>query len=75
MNTDLDFLEENGDTAEWDNIRAGVAALRGDRKELFSALSTSLGKTIFPRNVRQFPVFEDYWDDAEFMKLFSSEDN
>ena len=32
MMADLDFLDQNGDTAA-ENIRAGVAALKGDRKE------------------------------------------
>lgn len=73
MMADLEFLEQNGDAAE-DNIRAGVAALKGDRKELFIALSASLGKTIFTENLMTFPVFEDYRGDPEFIKLFTPED-
>ena len=74
MMEDLEFLEQNGDTAEA-NIRAGVAALKGDRKELFVALSASLGKTISIENLKTFPVFEDYRYDPDFIKLFSEEDN
>ena len=68
MNADLDFLKQNGDTAEA-SIRAGVAALKGDRQEMFAALKESLHKTIFPAQLRTFPVFEDYKDDPEFLKL------
>ena len=74
MMADLEFLEQNGDTAE-DNIKAGVAALKGDRKELFVALSACLGETIFSDNLMNFPVFEDYKDDPDFIMLFDSEDN
>ena len=68
---DLDFLDQNGDTAA-ENIRAGVAALKGDRKELFLALNASLGKSISLENLKTFPVFEDYSDDPDFIDLFSS---
>ena len=73
MMSDLEFMEQNGDTAE-DNIQAGVAALKGDRKTLFIALNASFGKTIFLDNLRTFSVFEDYRDDPEFIKLFASEE-
>ena len=68
MKADLDFLEQNGDTEE-PNIRAGVAALRGDKNEMFASLNESLHKTIDPRNLTQFPVFEDYMDDPDFLEF------
>ena len=71
MKADLDFLEQNGDTVEA-NIRAGVAALRGDREGMFAALNQSLHKTIFPQHLRQFPVFEDYMDDPGFLEFIRS---
>ena len=71
MKADLDFLEQNGDTEEA-NIRAGVAALRGEREEMFAALNQSLHKTIFPQELTQFPVFEDYADDPAFLELIRS---
>ena len=71
MKADLDFLEQNGDTEEA-NIRAGVAALRGDREEMFASLKESLHKTIDPEHLTQFPVFEDYRDDPEFLELIKS---
>ena len=71
MMADLDFLEQNRDTAE-DNIRAGVAALRGDKQEMFDALHQSLHKTITPRQLTQFPVFEDYRDDPDFLEFIRS---
>ena len=46
---DLDFLEQNGDTAEA-NIKAGVAALTGDRTGMLTSAAywTKLvHKTIF----------------------------
>ena len=73
MMSDLEFLDQNGDTVA-EHIRAGVAALRGDRKELFVALNASLGKSISLENLMTFPVFEDYRDDPDFINLFGSED-
>ena len=68
MMEDLSFLEQNGDTAEA-NIRAGVAALRGNKKEMFAALKESLKDTVSSKDLRVFPVFEDYRDDAEFLEF------
>ena len=68
MEEDLDFLESNGDTQNA-NIRAGVAALRGDRDSMFNALKESLHKTLSPNALREFPVFEDYQNDPEFKLL------
>ena len=71
MMADLDFLEQNGDPREV-NIRAGVAALRGDKEGMFAALNQALHKTITPQQLTQFPVFEDYRDDSDFLELIRS---
>ena len=68
MRADLSFLEQNGDTAEA-ALRAGVAALKKDRKTMFEALEEALGETLAPKSLMVFPVFEDYRDDAEFLDL------
>ena len=74
MGDDLDFLEKNGDT-ENANIRAGVAALRRDKKEMFLALKDALNDTVSPEHLRVFPVFEDYQDDPDFIKFIHLADN
>ena len=68
MKNDLLFLEQNGYTASA-NIRSGVAALRGDKEAMFSALNESLYKSISPGDLMVFPVFEDYRDDPEFLEF------
>ena len=68
MRADLDFLEQNGDTSDL-NIRAGVAALRGDKEKMLTALEESLFKTISPDQLMTFPVFEDYQDDPDFARI------
>ena len=73
MVTDLDFLEQNGDTAEA-NIRAGVAALRNEKEEMLLALKESLHKSISPQHLMIFPVFEDFRDDPDFLKLARSDE-
>ena len=65
LTADLNFLDHNGDTVA-SNIKAGVAALRKDRKAMFDALKECLYKTISPTQLSVFPVFEDYQDDPEF---------
>ena len=69
MNADLDYLEENGTTATHAEIRAGVAALRGDKMGMFAALEECLFKTIVPRQLMTFPVFEDFREDQEFQNF------
>ena len=68
MMADLEFLEQNCGTAEL-NIKAGVAALRGDKVEMLNALDEALYKTLSPRDIRVFPVFEEYQGDPEFLRL------
>ena len=71
MMDDLSLLEQNGDTVEA-NIKAGVAALKGNKEEMFAALNESLDKTILPEHLRVFPVFEDYGEDPDFLKFVRS---
>ena len=71
MTSDLDFLEENGDTDE-PRFRAGVAALRGDKEAMLAALNEAVPRTISPDQLRVFPVFEDYRDDPDFINILRS---
>ena len=71
LKEDLNFLEQNGDTARA-NIRAGVAALRRNKKEMLAALKKSLKDTISSKDLRVFPVFEDFRDDPDFRELVRS---
>ena len=71
MMADLDVLDQDGSTAEA-FTKAGVAALRGDKREMFSALKESLNKTISPKDLEGFPVFEDYREDPDFLKFIQS---
>lgn len=72
MMDDLDFLVRNGDTAK-SNIRAGVAALKGEKHEMIDALRDALHKTIQTDELTRFPVFEEYRDDPDFVKFIESE--
>ena len=71
MMNDLEFLEHNGGTADA-SIRAGVAALKGDRADMLTALGECLNETISPEDLEVFPVFEDYQDDPVFVDFVSS---
>ena len=71
MEADLDFLEANGDMRK-DNLRAGVAALRGNKDEMFEALRRCLYVTISPEHLKTFPVFEDFQDDGDFLAFVAS---
>lgn len=66
MKADLDALEKNRDIRR-PNIRAGVAALRGNKPEMFDALKECLHRSISPKQLTIFPVFEDYQEDPDFM--------
>ena len=72
MMSDLESLEQNIDPAET-AIKAGVAALKGEKEEMFIALKDALHKTIEPENLMVFPVFEDYRDDPDFLKFVEKE--
>ena len=71
MMADLQFLEQNRDTKD-SRIQAGVAALRGNSDEMFAALKESLHESIFPEDLKVFPVFEDYRDDPAFLEFVRS---
>ena len=68
MQEDLRILDE-ADGRTHPNIKVGVAALRGDKEKFFAELDKVLNKTISPKALREFPVFEDYQDDIDFRKL------
>ena len=68
MRTDLELLEEAGYTDEI-NMKAGVAALKGDRAEMLATLDKCVPEMIAPSQLREFPVFEDYQDDPDFIQL------
>ena len=65
MSEDLDVLERDRDMKRPD-IKAGVAALRGDKDAMFAALRQCMHKSITPTQLLTFPVFEDYQGDTEF---------
>ena len=60
---------ENINNGSDPGLTAGVASLRGKKREMFEALDQVVNKTISAKNLVQFPVFEDYHDDAEFKRL------
>ena len=70
MLKDLEFLEQSENPLD-PNIKAGIGALKGDRANMFAALNEALGKTISPKYLREFPVFEDYQEDPEFLRLLT----
>ena len=72
MMSDLEFLEQNIDSAET-AIKAGVAALKEEKEKMFIALKDALHKTIQPENLMVFPVFEDYRDDPDFLNFVKKE--
>lgn len=53
-----------------DHIRAGIAALRKQKKVMLAALRKALEKKLLtPSDVEMFVVFEDYWDDPDLQAL------
>ena len=71
MIADLDILDQDSETLTT-SIKAGIAALRGDKVAMFLALNECLHKTIGTAQLSVFPVFEDYKDDPEFQELIKS---
>ena len=69
MDADLAKLDQDGAADDNPNIRAGVAALRGDKETMFAALEDSLFKTVIPSQLMTFPVFEDYRTDEDFREF------
>ena len=70
MRRELETLEHSEGVLP-EEFRAGIAALKGNRKEMFSALRGAVNKTISARALVEFPVFEDYQDDAEFQQFIA----
>lgn len=53
-----------------ERIQAGIAALRGDKDEMLKLLDINLARRLITTDdVRVFPVFEDYREDKDLLKL------
>ena len=70
MEEDLIKLEQSGEPA-LPALAAGVAALRGDKEAMLSAIGKDGHRSLGPKQLREFPVFEDYRDDPDFRKLLT----
>lgn len=68
MNDELQYLEKTGASGDI-NIKAGIAALKKDKEEMMLSLRKAIGQTLTQRDLKVFPVFEDYRDDRDFVKL------
>lgn len=68
MTSDLDFLENFGDTKN-KRIKVGVAALKRDKEGMLDEIPG----VFTPKELRVFPVFEDYLDDPDFLALVTLE--
>jgi hypothetical protein len=67
MEKDLKAIEER---KPGEHLRAGIAALRKDKEEMLKMLSLALDKGLLStKNVKIFPVFEDYHNDEDFKSL------
>jgi NAD-dependent SIR2 family protein deacetylase len=77
MNTDLDEIEdemkrETSIKFYMPALKAGVAALRKDKKGMLKALRGVLNKGYLSiEDVELYPVFEDYRNDTDFKSLIS----
>lgn len=77
MNKDLDAIEdamEREKAVEFyvPALAAGAAALRKDKKAMLKTLKRALNKGYLSiEDVKLYPVFEDYYNDADFKSLFS----
>ena len=57
------------------SLLAGIEALKGNREKLLDHLEQALKSSeVSPRDVRRFPVFEDFRDDVAFKSLVVSHD-
>ncbi|MQY58157.1 MAG: hypothetical protein GH144_00920 [Clostridia bacterium] len=67
MEKDLKEIEEREPT---ESLRAGIAALRKDKREMLKILSVAVDKRILSTaHIKIFPVFEDYHSDEDFKKF------
>lgn len=64
---------EEGNVDRPSALQSGIAALRGAHEEMIYSLKESLdAHEITVDQAREFPVFEDYRDEADFQSLLSS---
>ena len=81
MNKDLDAIEDAMKSEPSIKfyvpaLKAGVAALRRDKKAMLRALREALNKGYLSvGDVELYPVFEDYHDDPDFKSLISGGKN
>lgn len=67
MEKDLVEIEEREPD---ESLKAGIAALRKDKKKMLSMLSAVVDKGLLStEHIKMFPVFEDYRDDQDFKKF------
>ena len=67
MEKDLKAIEEREPE---ESLRAGIAALRKDKKEMLKMLSIAVNKGLLStEHIKIFPVFEDYQNDEDFKKF------
>lgn len=67
MEKDLEAIEEREPTEQF---RAGIAALRKDKKEMLKMLSIAVNKGLLStEHIKIFPVFEDYHNNEDFKKF------
>jgi len=67
MESELSIIESQAPLVA---VRAGVAALRGDKGLMLQLLEQSLAEhLISPDDIEMFPVFEDHWQDEDLLKL------
>ena len=74
MTSELLRLEESGVTVD-PRLNAAVAALKGDKERMLTALKAAINVTLSPNEIAVFPVFEDYRDDPQFVDLIGSRDD
>ena len=70
MERDLRYLQRQGHTKE-PALKAGVAALRGEKQEMLAAIRKALPDNLGQKQLLEFPVFEDYKDDPEFCQIIA----
>ena len=69
----LALLETLGH-ADNPRVAVAIAALRGDKAAVLGALNDRPNELFSPREVRVFPLFEDYRDDPDFIKYTETAD-
>ena len=83
MKVDLEHLKSNeieymrlGGEGSETPFLAGIAALEGNKEEMLDAISKALAVGLLtPRNLQEFPVFEDYRNDEDFKNLIAAPPN